>query len=145
MLIEANSGMYGKGIDQDALNKLSDTASEVSFLAKKYRLSEEQRSHLALLYDTRNEIIHPSHMPAGRSHETPVNMMRLRELGLLQSMDAEGGDYTWITQLQSHKLFQNAFTAMENVATIVLKEHHTEGDTLTLHMQSYTRYREYDL
>lgn len=145
MLIEANSGMYGLGRDEDALKELAETANEILFLAKKYHLSEEQTSHLALLYEARNEIIHPSHMPAGTSHGTPVNMIPLREIGLLQSTGTEESDYTWISQLQSHKLFQEAFAVIENVATIVLKEHHPAEDTLRLHVQSYARYREYDL
>lgn len=145
MLIEANSGMYGLGVDRDALKELANTANEIPFLAKKYHLSEKQKSHLELLYDARNEIIHPSHMPAGTSHGTPVNMIRLRDLGFLQSTSTEESDYTWISQLQSHKLFHETFAAVENVATLVLKEHHPPGDAFTLHTQSYARYREYDL
>jgi hypothetical protein len=143
MLIEANSGMYGAGRDQEALKQLAHDTNEIPFLAKKYRLSEEQNSHLSLLYDARNEIIHPSHMPAGTSHGTPVNMVRLRELGLLQSTGTDNSDYTWISQLQSHQLFRWAFAAIEDATGIVLKEHHPVGESLTLHIQSYTRYREY--
>ncbi len=145
MLIEANSGMYGLGRDQQALNQLANAANEIPFLANKYRLCEEQTSYLSLLYEARNEIIHPSHMPAGTSHGTPFNMIRLRDLGLLQSTGTDNSDYTWISQLQSHKLFRGAFAVIEEVATIVLKEHHPVGETLTLHIQSYARYREYDL
>ncbi len=146
MLIEANSGIYGLGRDQEALKELADAMNELPFLAnKKYHLTEEQNSHLSLLYEARNEIVHPSHMPAGTSHGTPVNMIRLRELGLLQSTGTDKSDYTWISQLQSHRLFRWAFSAIEEVATIILKEHHASEDDFNLHMQSYTRHREYDL
>ena len=145
MLIEANSGMYGLGQDHQALKDIADAANEVPLLTKKYRLSEEQNSRLLLLYETRNEIVHPSHMPAGTSHGTPVNMAYLRELGLLQSTGTDNSDYAWISQLQSHQLFRWAFSVIEDTAAIVLKEHYSVEEDLTLHMQSYTRYREYDL
>ena len=145
MLIEAKSGMYGLGQDENALKELGDTANEVPFLVSKYRLSEKQNSRLSLLYEVRNEIIHPSHMPAGTPHETPVGMIRLRDLGLLQSTCTDNSDYTWISQLQSHRLFRWGFAAIEDVAAIVLKEHHSTRESFALHMQSYTRYKECDL
>src|SRR5206468_5175226 len=123
MLIEANSGMHGLGQNGNALKELGATANEGLLLAKKYGLSEEQSSRLSLLYEVRNEIVHPAHMPAGTPHGTPVGMLRLRELGLLQSTSNDNGDYTWISQVQSHRLFRWAFSVIEEVATIILKEH----------------------
>jgi hypothetical protein len=145
MLIEANCGMHGLGRDENALKALGDAANEGLFLAKKYGLSEEQRSRLSLLYEVRNEIVHPAHMPAGTPHGTPVGMLRLREFGVLQSTSNDSGDYTWISQVQSHRLFRWAFSVVEEVATIVLKEHHASVESFNLHVQSYARHKEYDL
>ena len=72
-------------------------------------------------------------------------MLELRNLGLLQSTGTDSSDYTWISQLQSHRLFRCGFSAIEDVADIILKAHHPVGDSYTLHMQSYMRYKEYDL
>lgn len=145
MLIEANSGMYGLCRDENALKERGATANEGHFLAKKYGLSEEQSTHLSLLYEVRNEIVHPAHMPAGTPHGTPVDMLRLRELGVLQSTSNDNGDYTWISQVRSHRLFRWAFSVVEEVATIILKEHHASVESFNLHIQSYTRHKEYDL
>jgi len=144
VLIEANNGMYGVGRDKDALKKIAGTANEIPLLTKKYRLSEKQNSRLLLLYEVRNEIVHPSHMPAGTPHGTPNNMIGLRKLGLLQSKGAEDSDYVWLSQLESHRLFRWAFETIEDTAAIILKEHYPDEESLTLHMQSYTRYRQYD-
>ena len=145
MLIESNSGMYGLGRDENALKRLGDDPNELHFIAEKYRLRREHEFRLSLLYEVRNEIIHPAHMPAGTSHGTPVDMLRLRELGFLQSTSNDNNDYIWISQLQSHQLFRWAFSAIEDSAAIVLKEHHVSQEDFVFHMQSYTRYKEYDL
>jgi hypothetical protein len=145
MLIESNSGMYGLGRDENALKRLGDDPNELHLIVEKYRLSGEHEFCLSLLYEVRNEIIHPAHMPAGTSHGTPVDMLRLRELDLLQSTCNDNSNYIWMAQLQSHRLFRWAFSTIEDVAAIILKEHHASQEDFIFHMQSYSKYKEYDL
>ena len=146
LLIEANSGMFGLDRDAEALTRLGNDQNEIGLISEKYvGLGSDVAKKLLLLYEVRNEIVHPAHTPAGTPHGTPVGMLRLRELGLLQSTDADNTDYTWISQVQSHRLFRWAFSVIESVAAIVLKKHHLDEESFTFHMQSYARYKENDL
>ena len=146
LLIEANSGMFGLDRDAKALTRLANDQNEIGLVSEKYvGLGSDMAKELPLLYEVRNEIVHPAHTPAGTPHGTPVGMLRLRELGLLQSTDADNTDYTWISQVQSHRLFRWAFSVIESVAAIVLKKHHLDEESFTFHMQSYARYKENDL
>ena len=145
LLIEANGGLFGRGRDENSLKKLSENLSDVRFVVGRYRLSTEAASHLSVLYEARNEIIHPAHMPVGSPHGTPDGMLRLRELRLLQSTNLEDSDYVWISQLQSHRLFRWAFSIIEDTAAVILREHHACEDDCISHLQSYARYRDYDL
>ena len=96
LLIEANSGMYGTTEDAAALKKLDDHLNDVGFIKEQYGLSKDLGDRLSLLYDVRNEIVHPSHRPAGTPHNTPASMLRLRELGALQSTNRTDCDYNWM-------------------------------------------------
>lgn len=145
LLIEANSGMYGLGRNNNALRRLGKEMNELDLLGEQYRLNETHRSRLELLYELRNEIIHPAHKPSGTPHGTPDYLHCLRELELLQSTGDDDSDYTWISQLQSHRLLRWAFSVIEDTAAIILKEHHASQENLALHIQSYRRYKAYDL
>jgi len=145
VLIEANSGLYGRGRDAQLLERLGGNIPEGVMVCEKYQFSPEDRNKLPLLYEVRNEIIHPTHRPAGTSHNTPLGMLCIRELGLLQSTGKEDSDYIWIEQLQSHRLFRWAFLIIENVVAVVLQQHHSLEEDFSFHMQSYKRYRELDI
>ena len=141
LLIECNYGMYGAGRNEERLEVLSKSANEILFLAKNYKIPITLQQRLEILYEVRNEIIHPTHTPAGTSHGTPEYLVSLRVKGLLQSTNDEQSDYTWISQLQSHTLFGYAFAALEDVASIVLSEHHASDESRCLHLASYSRYK----
>ena len=146
LLIEANSGMYGADSDLGAMRRLATDQNEIELVAKKYiGVGSIAAQELSLLYEVRNEIIHPAHMPAGTSHNTPLNMLLLRERGLLQSSGKPDSDYTWLSQLQSHRLFQWSFVTVEQVAEAVLANHHSMQDFAALHLKCYAKYRKYDL
>src|SRR5258708_10983711 len=129
LLVEANSGMYGLDRDFDAMKRLANDPNEIELVSEKYvGVGSNAAQELSLLYEVRNEIVHPAHTPAGTKHNTPLNMLPLRERGLLQSSGKPDGDYTWISQLQSHRLFRWSFFTVEQVAEVVLARHHSIKD-----------------
>ncbi len=142
LLIECNSGMFGKppGDSEAALQKL-DGRNEVEFIRERYGLSREVMEHLALLYEVRNEIVHPAHRPAGTRSNTPAYMEPLRRLGVLQSTGAESAaDYTWSAQLQSHRLFRWANEQIAHVAATVIDAHHANAELAQMHKATYFRF-----
>ncbi|WP_129782613.1 hypothetical protein [Peristeroidobacter soli] len=145
LLIEANSGMYGAGESRDLMKKLASAANELSIFSEKYAVPQLLREKLALLYEVRNEIVHPAHMPAGTTHGTPAYLLPLRDAGLLQSTKRDNSDYTWMAQLQSHRLFAHAFETIESSASIILERHHVSAESRSLHLESYARYKAVDL
>ncbi len=72
-------------------------------------------------------------------------MLSLRDRGLLRSAGKEDGDYAWIAQLQSHRLFRWAFFTVERIAEAVLGMHYSMQDCRALHLQSYRAYQKHDL
>ena len=61
LLIECNYGMYGAGRNEERLEVLSKSANEILFLAKNYKIPITLQQRLEILYEVRNEIIHPTH------------------------------------------------------------------------------------
>jgi hypothetical protein len=146
LLIEANSGMFGLGRDFGAITRLANDQNEIGLVSEKYvDIGSNAATELSLLYEVRNEIVHPAHMPAGTKHNTPLNMLPLRERGLLQSLGKLDSDYTWISQLQSHRLFRWSFVTVERVAKAVLERHHAMKDYGAFHVTCYGEYRAHDL
>lgn len=145
LLIEGNSGMYGAGKNLDLLSKLAGSVNEIAIFSEQYSISRSLREQLTLLSEVRNEIVHPSHMPVGTSHGTPSYLILLRKSGLLQSTGCEVGDYTWIAQLQSHRLFEHAFKTVEESASIILERHHVSVESRSSHIESYARYKSVNL
>jgi hypothetical protein len=141
LLIEANSGMYGVGRDTGLLQRLARSKNEITIFLEQYPVPDLLRKHLLLLCEVRNEIVHPAHMPAGTTHGTPAYLTSLRNAGLLQSTGREDGDYTWIAQLQSHRLFAHAFEVIESSASIILERHYASAVTRSSHLESYARYK----
>lgn len=145
LLIEANSGIFG--LDKDALSmgRLAGP-NEVGLITEKYvGVGTQAAIDIVLLYEVRNEIVHPAHTPAGTKHNTPVNMLPLRERGLLQSTGRDDCDYEWIAQLQSHRLFRWSFLTIEGIAKAVIDRHHSIKDFAVSHFKNYQEYRMYDL
>lgn len=146
LLIEANSGMLIGGRDMAAMKRLANDQNEVALVREKYVGSESEAGiDIALLYEVRNEIVHPAHTASGTKHNTPINMLPLRERGLLQSTGKETSDYTWIAQLQSHRLYRWSFLTIERVAEAVLNAHHPVDDHRDAWFKCYQAYRAYDL
>jgi hypothetical protein len=144
LLIEANSGMFGLGRDESSLIRLAQDQNEIDLICEKYvGANTEVAVDIALLQEVRNEIVHPSHTPAGTKHNTPTNMLPLRHRGLLQSTGQEERDYTWIAQLQSHRLFRWGFFTIERIAKAVLCQH--DSTNAAAHLKCYQEYREHDL
>ena len=138
LLIECNTGMFGNQRDDAALEKLAKNSNELDFIKEHYDIAEQHLIDLAMLYEARNEIVHPAHTPTGTHHNTPKYLERLRELDLL-----EPG--TWISQLQSHKLLVWSLKLNEEVVARILDKHHANPEQREFHMRTYTLYREHNL
>ncbi len=146
LLIEANSGMFGVDRDFGAMVRLANDQNETGLVSEKYiGIGSDTANDLSLLYEVRNEIVHPAHTPAGTKHNTPLNMLPLRDRGLLQSSGKSDSDYTWISQLHSHRLFRWSFVTVERVAEAVLTRHYAMNGYEASHLKCYGKYREHDL
>jgi len=146
VLIEANAGMYGLDGSATDMSHLAQDPNEVKFICDKYLVNQSTLAeNLTVLYEVRNEIVHPAHKPAGTKDNTPINMAQLRERGLLQSTGKADADYTWIEQLQSHRLFRWSFETVGQIAEQVLTQHCAFDHISSSRIESYQRYRKYDL
>lgn len=141
LLIEGNSGMYDASKNPAVLAAIANSSNEIPLLIKQYGIPNSLGERLTLLYEVRNEILHPAHMPAGTDHGTPIYLDPLRQAGVLQSTNSETADYTWIAQLESHRLFTYAFEAIEEAASLILDRHHVSPESKAAHLDSYARYR----
>lgn len=145
LLIEANSGMYGSTRHEEILARLAKDQNEVQLVQEKYLASGSLAEDFKFLHEVRNEIVHPAHTPAGTMHNTPKYMQPLRVRGLLQSKGDNLPDYNWLDQLQSHRLFNWAFTVIEPIAEAVLKKHQPNYEMRELQLKCYSQYLELDL
>jgi len=122
LLLELNAGMYGTPVSApNVLDNLA-TSNDVTFLSKYYSLPPALKHKLSLLWEIRNEIVHPAHRPGRDRHNTPAHLASLRQHALLQSTGVDN-DYIWISQLQSHKLFAWAFQTLRETVEVLLRHH----------------------
>jgi hypothetical protein len=123
LLIELNGGMHGDfTVRQSVLDDLARFPNDVSVIAKHYKPSDDLKQRLELLYEVRNELVHPAHRPGSEPHGTPAYLAKLRRDGLLQSTGSDS-DYVWIAQLQSHKLYKWAFDTIAETVDVLLLAH----------------------
>jgi hypothetical protein len=99
-----------------ALTKPSDFA----MILKGYAIEDPLRSDALLLQEIRNEIIHPAHRPSGTHDNWPEYLRSLKEKGLLQSTGGGDSDYTFFSQLQSHRLFAWSWRVTRDVVERIL-------------------------
>jgi hypothetical protein len=144
LLIECASQMYGwsRSEDRIALSRLANDPNELGLLKDRYALSDDLLQRLAMLYEIRNEMIHPSHRPSGTPDQTPEYLRPLKQLGVLQSSGSPDSDYPWMAQLQSHRLFIWAFSCIEEVATVLIHTHYEDREMAEAHVASYSRFRQ---
>lgn len=145
LLIELNAGTWsGRGGDAQTMQALANSANDVQFILKHYAVSVELNERLSLLYEVRNEIVHPAHRASGERNNTPAYLAPLRDVGLLQSTGTDT-DYIWIAQLQSHALFRWAFATIQSVVDVLLNAHQVAPLTAVGLRESYARYAVHDL
>lgn len=140
LLIEVNAMSEASDRKQEILKKLADSVNDISVFANSCQPADDLRHDLELLYEVRNEIVHPSHLPAGTPLNTPNYLAALRDRGLLQSSGRTDSDYIWLDQLQSHRLFRWAFEVIEAAAIAALKDAPSwmaEG-----YRESYSQYKD---
>ena len=140
LLIEGNFGMFGKGRRPDVLAELGNGTNECVVFCKHYDDTSGLESSLRTLAEVRNEIVHPTHLPAGTSHGTPEYLVSLRTLGLLQSSGRDDVDYVWIDQLKSHRLFAHTFSVIAGAAKVIVTFHHADAEFRAMHQASYRRW-----
>lgn len=95
------------------------------------------------LVQVRNEIAHPAHLPGGDESNTPAYLEPLQAAGLLQSTGSVA-DYTWISQLQSHRLFRWAFATVRHTVEVLLASHSLDGLSADGLAYSYAAYERID-
>lgn len=145
LLVELNAGLYlwnfGRE-NQVRLEALSKSVNDVDFICAQYVLPPSLSDDLRLLLEVRHEILHPASRPGPDANHTPGYLQSLRNRDLLQRTGKEI-DFTWIAQLQSHRLFRWAFETIAATVEVLLLEHRVPEDEMPL-LQSYHRYLEID-
>ncbi len=142
LLVELNMGMHSQKQIVSSGN-IATSANDVYLIVNNYKLPKDLKEELRYLAEIRNEIIHPSHMPTGTDDNTPLYLNIVKEKGLLQSTGGSS-DYTWISQLQSHKLFQWAFEIIASTTDLLLKQHEVSKYIHDGISESYGRFRSVD-
>lgn len=146
LLIELNAGMYSDhGPKQDVLAKIAGDTRDIDIAITHYPVPEALEAELLLLWEVRNELVHPAHGPGTDGGMTPVYLVGLRDRKLLNSTGKDP-DYTWIEQLKSHRLFRWAFSTIQQTVAVLLAQHNVQltdpmGPTL---YTTYSRYEETD-
>lgn len=143
LLIELNGGMYGELPRQAVLDELARAGNDVAVILANYSLPNDLKDRLLLLLQVRHEVIHPAHLPSGGESGTPDYLKPLRAAGLLQSTGA-AADYTWISQLQSHRLFRWAFETVRQTVEVLLASHSLSDFTVNGLAYSYAAYERID-
>jgi hypothetical protein len=134
LLIEVNAGMYGISRKPDRLQELAQSRNEIEYICKYYVCEAALIESLKLAYEIRNEIAHPSHMPAGTIDGTPEYLSILRDRGLLQ-------DGIWLSQLQSHRLFYWVAETIELVVNKILSNHYENEESKSNHLDTWSLFR----
>lgn len=146
LLIECNDDVYGVQKDRAALTRLANEQNELGLLRDNYHLSINLLEKLSLLYEIRNEIIHPAHRPSGAADSTPDYIRPLKALGALNTTNDPNSDYPWMFQLQSHRLFRLAFSVIEEVVSAILKTHGASDPEFRCpNLPTYAQYKHADL
>lgn len=144
LLVELNDGFLSNGhSNREVLEKLAMQSNDVKVIVECYpQMPADLCADLKLLLEIRHEIIHPSHRPGPEKNNTPSYLFSLRLAGLLQSTERET-DYTWMGQLQSHKLFRWAFDTVAQTVEVLLRAH--DSYALDGILESYSRYKAIDV
>lgn len=139
LLIELNSDMYSN-VKILCLDDLANSANDIKLVINNYDLSDSLKEDLMVFVELRNEIIHPSHKPTDTNNNTPSYLSSIRDKGLLQST-GEASDYVWISQLQSHRLFEWSFGRIADTVKLLLCKHKVQEDISKGIYESYIKYQ----
>lgn len=147
LLIECNSGLYDMTLKEDKaiMERLSKDPNELKILYESYKVDGNLYEELSMMYEIRNELVHPALRPSGTQDMTPDYLRPLKELGVLQSTGDPSGDYPWMNQLESHRLFVYCFELLEKISHKVLPKHHTDPNDLFGHLLTYKAFHQFDL
>jgi hypothetical protein len=126
LLIELNSGVFDHRVNLERLKALDGPSSEPQYLIDHYNVPSDLARRLELLWEVRNEIIHPVHRPGPERSGTPEYLAPLRNAGLLQSTGKDD-DFVWMGQLKSHRLLVWAFEGIAKAVNLLLQEHTIQG------------------
>lgn len=144
LLIECNSGVFDMHEDKTIIQRLALEPNELEILRDRYQVIGDLHDQLAMMYDVRNELVHPAHRPAGTNDMTPEYLRPLKVRGVLQTSGDPFSDYPWMHQLESHRLFRYGFELLEQIALIVLPQHCPDGAMRSGYLQTYSAFRRYD-
>jgi hypothetical protein len=102
----------------DALEKLK-TGSDFAAILDIYKIQGSLLHEASLLWEIRNEIIHPVHRPTGTKDNWPDSLREIKDMGLLQSSGSPDHDYIMMAQLESHRLFGYACGVIREVVRAI--------------------------
>jgi hypothetical protein len=143
LMIELDGGMIRPGLPNTvALQALDETRNDVIALRQRLQPST-LLDDVQLLYEVRNEIIHPAHRPGPERNGTPGYLLRLRDEGLLQTT-GQDVDYPWPSQLHSHRLFRWACELFARLTAELLEDAMTgDRDWDAFMLKSYSDFESY--
>jgi hypothetical protein len=106
-------------------------------ILSKYKIEDPLRSEALLMQELRHEILHPAHRPSGTRDNLPDYLRTLKQRGLLQSTGRADSDYIFLSQLQSHRLFEWAWQVTHGIVARVLHSDPEKHQTLENFLQNY--------
>ena len=92
-----------------------------AILEKKYGVSGSLLEDFKDLYEIRNELTHPAHLPPGTPDNWPEYLRRIKDLGLLNTTGRPDGDYDLLAQVASHRLFRWAMEVTKRVFQAIVQ------------------------
>lgn len=144
LLIEMNAGVWNASQPhREVLDHLANTGNDVEVILNHYTVPDKLQQSLKTLLEIRHEIIHPAHRPGPEASGTPGYLVSFRETGLLQST-GEVTDFAWISQLQSHRLFQWAFGVLLETVGLLVREHRVTQFVANGLIATYSKYKSAD-
>ncbi len=113
--------------NDEILSKLVE-GSDFKTILDFYNVPAQLKNDAELIWEIRNEIIHPGHLPTGTGDNWPNSLRTIKDQGLLHSAGSDRGDYDILHQMASHKLFTHCVHVIRGVVVVIIESDPQKSD-----------------
>src|ERR1039457_3171453 len=92
-----------------------------AILERRYGVAGSLLDDFKDLYEIRNELMHPAHLPPGTPDNWPEYLRRIKDIGLLNTTGRSDGDHHLLGQIASHRLFRWAMGIANRVFQAIVQ------------------------